>query len=160
MRRNVIGLLVSAVLIVALTVPAAAGGMKPFVARTEQVLAIPSDPPTEGRLKEMVDAYAVKDNLTALLFFTRDQEEQNNVGGNCTAVAYEALFLYSDKPADWFMTRTITTANGDEIYQELSGIAYPEKPAAQNFSISVFLEIMRILKPMSRIIRVVSRLEA
>jgi len=125
MRRNVIGLLVSAVLIVALTVPAAAGGMKPFVARSEQVLAVPSAPPTEGRLKEMVDAYEVKANLIAELYFTRDQEEQNNVGGNCTAVAYEALFLYFDKPSDWFMTRTITTANGDEIYQELSGIAYP-----------------------------------
>lgn len=140
MRRNVISLLV---LMVALSVPAVAGAMKPFVARSEQVSATPVgslEELNDTRLAEIVEGY---DDTGVLVthFVSRYQKEQNNVGGNCTAVANEVVYVYGDKPADWFMTRTITTANGDEIYQELSGIAYPIGGPGSDFVIDGEWEI-------------------
>lgn len=110
-----------------LAVPLLAGEMKPYVGRSEQVYAefVGSlEGLNDPRLSEIVSSY---DDTGVLLTFyaIRYQEAINNVGGKCTAIAKEVGYVYAEKPAEWFITRVITTANGDEIHQELSGIAYP-----------------------------------
>ena len=110
-----------------LLLPVKAGEMKPLIGKAEQMsaefvgsLEALDDP----RLSEMVSSYDGTGALAAL-YAIRYLEEINNVGGKCVSIAKEVIYVYPAKPADWFMTEVTTTANGDEIYRELSGIAYP-----------------------------------
>jgi hypothetical protein len=110
-----------------LTLPVKAGDMKPFVGKGEQLYAefVGSLEALEDpRLSEIVSSY---DDTGALvtLYAIRYVDEINNVGGKSTSIAKEVIYVYPAKPADWFMTEVTATANGDEIYRELSGIAYP-----------------------------------
>ena len=111
-----------------LMIPIVAGDMKPYFERSEQVSAEPVSSLAElgdPRLSEIVYSYVPSAGLITTIYVIRYQEAHNNVGGKCSGVAKEVIYIYADQPMDWFMTRTVTTASGDQIFQELSGIAFP-----------------------------------
>ena len=127
-QRKVLGSILHAsvftlifMLLVATVAFAKAGDTKPFKATGHTTVAetiTPSQVP-EGFLTDKIAEKGYPPDLA----FYREQEEINNVGGKSTVVAYELIYFTPTGGIEWYMARTVTTANGDELYEDLWGTA-------------------------------------